>query len=155
MHIAIGSDHRGIEVKESIIRLIKEAGHDYQDFGTGSAEAVDYPDIALGVACAVALHDCERGILICDTGIGMSIAANKVNGVRAALCHDAFSAGRARQHNDANVLCLAARNDACQIAETISAFLTTEFEGGRHQRRVEKIGKMEGLSADLAETRQA
>ncbi|MBI2852429.1 MAG: ribose 5-phosphate isomerase B [Chloroflexi bacterium] len=144
MRIAIGCDHRGIEVKQSVIRLLEQAGYCHEDFGARSADAVDYPDIALGVACAVALGDCERGILICDTGIGMSIAANKVRGVRAALCHDAFSAGRARLHNDANVLCLAARNGVELAAEIVRAFLLTQFEGGRHQRRVDKIGEIEG-----------
>jgi ribose 5-phosphate isomerase B len=105
---------------------------------------VDYPDIAQKVAETVAEGDFERGILICGTGIGMSIAANKVKGIRAALCHDAFCARRARQHNDANILCLGAEQEQDIIREVIETFLATEFEGGRHSRRVDKISTMEG-----------
>ena len=119
-------------------------GHTYEDFGCYTTESVDYPDIAKKVAEAVADGSFERGILICDTGIGMSIAANKVRGVRAALCHDAFSARRTRQHNDANILCLGAELEQDIIPEIIEAFLTTEFEGGRHSRRLDKIKAMEG-----------
>ena len=106
MRIAIGGDHRGLELKQSIIELINATEHDCEDLGSYTTESVDYPDIAREVAEAVARGDYERGILICDTGIGMSIAANKFRGIRAALCHDGFSASRARQHNDANILCL-------------------------------------------------
>jgi len=146
MRIAIGCDHHGLNLKQSIIKLITEAGHNYQDFGCYTADSVDYPDIAKKVAGAVAAGSFERGILICDTGIGMSIAANKVKGIRAALCHDAFSARRARQHNDANILCLGAGEEEEQepVAEIVNAFLTSEFEGRRHRRRVDKIRKMEG-----------
>ena len=144
MHIAIGCDHHGLNLKQSIIKLITEAGHSYQDFGCYTADSVDYPDIAKKVAGAVAAGSFERGILICDTGIGMSIAANKVKGIRAALCHDAFSARRIRQHNDANVLCLGAQEEQRLIPEIVETFLTYEFEGGRHQRRVDKIRRMEG-----------
>ena len=105
---------------------------------------MDYPDIARNVAEAVARGDFDYGILICDTGIGMSIAANKARGIRAALCCDAFSAARARQHNDANTLCLAARDNSEVVAEIVDAFLTTQFEGGRHLRRLDKIKSMEG-----------
>ena len=145
MHIAIGCDHHGLNLKQSIIKLITEAGHNYQDFGCYTADSVDYPDIAKKVAGAVAAGSFERGILICDTGIGMSIAANKVKGIRAALCHDAFSARRIRQHNDANVLCLRAEEQE-SVSEIVNAFLTGEFEGGRHRRRVDKIRRMEGLN---------
>ena len=137
MRIAIGCDHRGLELKQSIIKLLTAGGHDYQDFGCYSVDSVDYPDIAREVAEAVAGGDFDHGILICGTGIGMSIVANKVKGIRAALCHDALSAERSRQHNDANVLCLG--EDTKNFAEIVNAFLTTEFEGGRHQRRVDKI----------------
>ena len=106
MRIAIGCDHRGLDLKQFIIKLLSQTEHSYEDFGGYTAEPVDYPDIARKVAEAVAGGDFDRGILICDTGIGMCIAANKVKGIRAALCYDAFSARRARQHNDANVLCL-------------------------------------------------
>ena len=144
MRVAIGCDHRGLELKQSVIKLITEAGHSYKDFGSRNTEPVDYPDIAQKAAQAVASGNFERGILICDTGIGMCIAANKVKGTRAALCHDAFSACRARQHNDANILCLAAEDGGEElVAETVSAFITGEFEGGRHQRRVDKIRDME------------
>jgi ribose 5-phosphate isomerase B len=143
MRIAIGCDHRGLDLKQSIMNLITEMGHSYEDFGGYTADSVDYPDIAQKVAEGVAKGDFERGILICDTGIGMSIAANKVRGIRAALCHDAFSARRARMHNDANVLCLGAGRGEGGIAEIVQTYLSTEFEGGRHQRRLEKIRAME------------
>jgi len=143
MRIAIGCDHHGLNLKQSIIKLITEAGHSYQDFGCYTADSVDYPDIAKKVAEAVAAGSFERGILICDTGIGMSIAANKVKGIRAALCHDAFNACRTRQHNDANILCLGAEEQE-SVSEIVNAFLTGEFEGGRHRRRVDKIRDMEG-----------
>jgi ribose 5-phosphate isomerase B len=143
MRIAIGNDHRGLELKQSIIQLLADSGHSYEDFGSHTTDSVDYPDIAREVAEAVARGDFDYGILICDTGIGMSIAANKVKGIRAALCHDAFSAGRARQHNDANVLCLGTGDTPQTVAETVETFLTTEFEGGRHQRRLDKIRAIE------------
>jgi len=143
LHIAIGCDHRGLNAKQFILKLIGEMGHTCQDLGCYTAESVDYPDIAQKVAEAVAEGDFEQGILVCDTGIGMSIAANNVKGIRAALCHDAFSARRARQHNDANILCLGAEQKQDIIREIIEAFLATEFEGGRHSRRVGKITAME------------
>ncbi len=144
MHIAIGCDHKGLTLKQFIIKLITEARHSYEDFGCYTTGSVDYPDIAKKVAEAVANGDFERGILICDTGIGMSIAANKVKGIRAALCHSVFSSCRARQHNDANILCLVGREQPDTLAEIVEAFITTEFEGGRHQRRLDKIRDMEG-----------
>ena len=144
MRIAIGCDHRGLELKQFIIKLITEAGHSYEDFGGYTADPVDYPDIAQKVAEAVAKDSFERGILICNTGIGMSIAANKVKGIRAALCRDAFSARRARQHNDANILCLAGEKELDTVREILEAFLSTDFEGGRHQHRLDKIKAMEG-----------
>ena len=142
MRIAIGCDHRGVELKKTAIKLITEAGHTCEDFGSFDTEPVDYPDIALKVAQAVASGNFERGILVCDTGIGICIAANKVKGIRAALCHNAFDARRARQHNDANILCLGAER-AKEIPEIINSFLTCEFEGGHHQRRVNKIKALE------------
>ena len=144
MRIASGSDHRGLELKQFIIKLITQAGHSYEDFGSYTTDSVDYPDIAQKVAEAVARDNFERGILICDTGIGMSIAANKVKGIRAALCHDAFSARRARQHNDANILCLAAREEQEKVPEIFEVFVSTDFEGGRHQNRLNKIKALEG-----------
>jgi ribose 5-phosphate isomerase B len=146
VRIAIGCDHHGLELKQSIIKLITDAGHSYEDFGCSTTDPVDYPDIAQKVGEAVARGDFERGLLICNNGIGMSMAANKVKGIRAALCYTALNAGRTRQHNDANVLCLGAgeEQEAEPVSEIVNAFLTTEFEGGRHQRRVDKIQAMEG-----------
>lgn len=144
MRIAIGCDHRGLNLKQFVTKLITDAGHSYEDFGCYTTESVDYPDIAQKVAEAVATGDFERGILICNTGIGMSIAANKVRGIRAALCHDTFSACRARQHNDANILCLGAEQEQERVPEIVNNFLTREFEGGRHQRRLDKIRDLEG-----------
>lgn len=143
MRIAIGSDHRGLSIKQEVIRLATEAGHSYQDFGCLTEEPVDYPDIAKLVAKAVARGDFERGILICSTGIGMCIAANKVSGIRAAQCYDNFCALRAREHNDANILCLGAGVEKGLLAEMVCTFLTSGFEGGRHQHRLDKIRAME------------
>ena len=144
MRIAIGSDHRGLDLKHYIIKLITEAGHNYEDFGSYTTDSVDYPDIAQKVAEAVASGDFEQGILICDTGIGMCIAANKVKGIRAALCHNSFTARRARQHNDAHICCLAAEEGKARVPAIIETFLATEFEGGRHQDRLNKIKEIEG-----------
>jgi len=143
VRIAIGADHRGLELKQFIIKLLKQMGHGYQDLGGYTAEPVDYPDIAQRVAERVAKGDFDLGILICDTGIGVCIAANKVRGIRAAMCHDAFGARRARQHNDANILCLGARGGQDGVPEIVEAFLNTPFEGGRHQQRLDKIRAME------------
>lgn len=144
MHIVIGCDHRGLKLKQFIIKLTTEAEHSCEDFGCYNPNPVDYPDIAKTVAEAVASGNFECGILICDTGIGMSIAANKVEGIRAALCRDVYSASRARQHNNANVLCLAAGQEPDTMPEIVNTFLTSEFEGGRHLRRLNKIKAMEG-----------
>jgi len=142
--IAIGCDHRGLVVKELAMRFLDSSGHSYHDFGSYSAEPVDYPDAARQVGQAVASGRFDNGILICGTGIGMSIAANKVKGIRAALCHDGFSARRARRHNDANVLCLRAESiDAEAVSEIVGTFLATDFGGGRHQQRVNKIRALE------------
>jgi ribose 5-phosphate isomerase B len=142
MRVAIGSDHRGIGFKLQAVNLLREAGVEYQDFGACDSEPVDYPDIALAVGKAVASGAFERGVLICGTGIGMSIAANKIKGIRAALAHDEFTASRARQHNDANIICLSAERPG-EFAAAIKAFLETPFAGGRHQRRVDKISGLE------------
>lgn len=144
MKVAIGSDHRGVEVKHKIIEMLKSQGIEYQDFGTFSTDSVDYPDIALKVGGTVASGGFDRGILICDTGIGMSIAANKIKGIRAALCYDSFCAYRARLHNDANVITMGTRCTDDDLKDIINKFLTTEFESGRHQRRIDKITAMEG-----------
>ena len=143
MRIAIGSDHQGLNLKQSIIKTITEAGHECNDFGAYTSEPVDYPDIARKVTGAITGGDFDLGVLICGTGIGMSIAANKVKGIRAALCCDAFSAGRARQHNDANILCLSAEEKPAALPEIVNVFLTSQFEGGRHQQRIDKISAME------------
>ncbi len=146
MRIAIGCDHRGLELKQTIMKLLTDSGHSYEDFGGYTTDPIDYPDIAQKVGEAVAGGNFERGILICDNGIGMSMAANKVKGIRAALCYTVFNARRTRQHNDANVLCLGAGKEQKQepVAEIVNAFLTAKFEGGRHQRRVDKMKAMEG-----------
>ena len=124
--------------------LLDEKGLEYKDFGTDSEKSVDYPDFAKPVATAVSDGECERGILVCGTGIGMSIAANKVPGIRAALCGDCFSAEMTRRHNDANILCLGARTTGAGLALKIAEiFLDTPFEGGRHATRVEKIMELE------------
>ncbi len=144
MKIAIGSDHRGFELKQRIGALCRQLHHEVVDVGPDTAESVDYPDFAFQVAQAVSEGRCERGILICGTGIGMCIAANKVKGVRAAPCHDSITAEMSRRHNDANVLCLSADLLGEEVIERmISIWLQTPFEGGRHARRVDKIARIE------------
>src|SRR6266849_23107 len=144
MKIAIGSDHRGYEAKRRLVTMLQELGHNVSDLGTEGHESVDYPDFAFQVAKAVSEGRVERGILICGTGIGMCIAANKVKGVRAAPCHDSITAEMSRRHNDANVLCLSADLLGGELVDRmVKIWLETEFEGGRHARRVEKIKKFE------------
>jgi ribose 5-phosphate isomerase B len=143
MNIAVGTDHRGLEYKAFVIGLLSELGHRATDFGSYSTDAVDYPDIAKVVCDSVIKRQSDYGILICGTGIGMSIAANKVTGIRAALVWDTFGAERYRQHNDANILCLGAERGQTGVKEIIRTFLTTPFEGGRHQRRIDKMLEME------------
>ena len=148
MRIAIGSDHRGFPLKELIFNILTEHGYSYQDFGCYSEESVDYPDIAAAVAESIAGGDFDRGILICGTGIGMCIAANKVNGIRAAQCHDAFTAKRARLHNDAQICCLAAEEGKARVPAILETFLTTDFEGDRHVTRLNKIREIEQKQCD-------
>jgi ribose 5-phosphate isomerase B len=144
VRIAIGSDHRGFALKEALKELLGELGHEWVDFGCQGEDAVDYPDIARPLGEAVAAGEYERGILICGNGVGMSIAANKVKGVRAALCQNSFTARLARRHNDVNVLCLGGWCVGRGLAEEIvRVFLSEDFEGGRHARRLEKIREME------------
>lgn len=144
MKLALGSDHGGYNLKQKIKDLLEDKGIDYKDFGTNSTESVDYPDFAKQVAQAVADNEFELGILVCGTGIGMSITANKVPGVRAALCHDVFSARATRQHNNSNVLTLGERVIGTEVAlEIVKTWLETDFEGGRHQRRIDKITQLE------------
>jgi ribose 5-phosphate isomerase B len=145
MKIAIGSDHRGFDAKRRIVALLAQLGHDVLDVGPDGRESVDYPDFAFQVAQAVSSGRVERGILVCGTGIGMCIAANKVAGVRAAPCHDTITAEMSRRHNDANILCLSADLLGEDLIErTVRVWLETPFEGGRHARRVEKITRYEG-----------
>jgi len=144
MQVAIGSDHGGFHLKEEIKTLLAELKIDSSDFGTYSTDSVDYPDIASQVAAAVVSGRCERGIIVCGTGIGVSIAANKINGIRAAVCHDVFSAQMSREHNDANILALGERVVGVGLARMIvEVWLKTQFAGGRHACRVEKIMALE------------
>jgi len=144
MKIALGSDHGGFVLKQVIAGFLKENDYDYTDFGTFDAVSVDYPDYALQVAEAVAQSTCTRGILICGTGIGIGIAANKVPGVRAALCSDTFSARAAREHNDANILTIGERVVGPGLAlDIVQMWLESEFSGGRHSKRLDKIRAIE------------
>ncbi len=144
MKVVVGSDHGGFQLKSAVIPRIEKLGFEVIDAGTNSADPVDYPDIAAGLARRVGEGEFARGILICGTGIGMAIAANKVPGVRAACVSDTFSAKMARAHNDANVLCFGERVVGEGLAgELVAAFLGTEFEGGRHERRVDKLRQLD------------
>ena len=144
MHIAVGSDHRGYAIHKKLIELLARLGHEVDDCGTNSAEPCDYPDVAAAVASKVGCGQIDRGILICGTGLGMCIAANKFSGVRAAPCHDDLTAEMSRRHNDLNVLCLSADLLGERLIDRmVEIWLTTPFEGGRHQRRVDKITEME------------
>jgi ribose 5-phosphate isomerase B len=144
MRISVGSDHRGFEVKDRLVELLKRLGHDVSDEGTTNQESVDYPDFACAVSRKVSSGEADRGILICGTGIGMTITANKFKGVRAAVCMDAVTAEISRRHNDLNVLCLAGdmlgKRNIDQLVET---WLNTEFDGGRHARRLTKVANCE------------
>ena len=145
MRVALGADHAGFELKNALKRVLDELGVSYHDFGTSSATPVDYPDFAKAVADNVADGRFERGILVCGSGIGMSIAANKVPGVRAAVIGEIEAARLSRQHNDANVMTLGARTTPeARAAEIVRVFLQTEFDGGRHAARLEKIRELEG-----------
>ena len=142
--IALGADHGGYQLKETIKKHLEERGIPYQDFGTNSTESVDYAPIAAEAARAVTSGACEKGILCCGTGIGISISANKVKGIRAALCGDCYSAEMTRRHNDANILAMGARVLGTGLAlKIVDTFLTTDFEGGRHARRVALISDIE------------
>ncbi len=144
MKIAIASDHGGNNLRREIVQLLVELGMEYVDFGPDSNESVDYPDFATPVANGVASGNFDRGILICGTGIGMSIAANKVKGIRCALVHDVFSAKATRQHNDSNILAMGERVIGPGLArEIVATWLNTTFEGGRHERRIGKLMELE------------
>jgi ribose 5-phosphate isomerase B len=157
MKIAIGSDHRGFGHKEHIVEALLDAGHEIIDCGCDSEDSADYPDPAFAVGYAVAAEEVERGVLICGSGIGVSIAANKVPGVRAALCWTEAMAGTTRRHNDSNVICFSAVNTTPEEAEAMTRiWLATDFEGGRHARRVQKIIDFEQEldSCDVPETNE-
>lgn len=142
--VALASDHAGVDLKGDLSEEIKKQGHEVLDFGPATTTSVDYPDFAVKVAQAIAERRATLGVLICGTGIGMSITANKVDGVRAALCHTELEARMSRMHNDANVLCLGQRVIGVGLAiEILKAFLGASFEGGRHAGRVEKIRQLE------------
>ena len=144
MKIAVGSDHRGFNAKQLIKAIVSQMGHDCVDMGTDTATPVDYPDLAYVAAQSVSQRQVDRAILICATGLGMSIAANKVRGVRAALCHDELSAHIARDHNDTNILCLSGDQiGEVLLRKIVETWITTEFSGGRHLRRVNKITAIE------------
>ena len=144
MKIALACDHGGLNLKNTVIEYLKQNGYEYVDFGTDSTASCDYPDFALPAAECVASGECDKGILICSTGIGVSIVANKVPGVRCAHCHDVYCATFTRLHNDANVLAMGEKVVGTGYAlQIVEAFLTTKFEGGRHQRRVDKITAVE------------
>jgi len=146
MRIAVGSDHAGFAVKQAIAQRLRDGGHDVVDHGCDSEESVDYPDFGAAVARSVASGDCERGICVCGTGIGISMAANKVAGVRAATVHDKFTAEMSRQHNDANVLCLGARViDPGHAIEVAEYWITVPFGDGRHSGRVAKINALDDV----------
>ena len=150
--IAVGSDHAGFELKCEILRHLANSGVEYKDYGTYSTESVDYPTYALKVCNAVVNGEAETGILVCGTGIGVSIAANKVKGIRAALCSNEFSTEFTRRHNDANVMCLGGRVTATEDAlKYVDIFLNTPFEGGKHKRRIDMIADIENGSADFTE----
>ena len=144
MKIALGSDHGGYELKEYIKTVIEKMGHEYVDFGCHNLDSCDYPDFGAAAAKAVAAGECEKGIVVCTSGIGISITANKVKGIRCAHCADCLQAEMTRRHNDANVMAIGAGFTGKNMAERmVEVFLTTEFEGGRHQRRVDKLNAIQ------------
>ena len=144
MKIALGCDHGGYGLKCEIVKLLEAKGYEYQDFGCYSTESCDYPEIGEAAARAVASGECDKGIVICTTGIGISIAANKVAGIRCAHCADSLEAEMTRRHNDANMMAIGAGFTGKNMAERmVEVFLTTEFEGGRHQRRVDKLNAIQ------------
>jgi len=138
LKVAVGCDHGGLDLKYIVQSVLKDLGHEIDDQGCNSPESVDYPNFAKAVSSLVNDGKCDRGILICGTGIGMSMAANRIPGIRAALCHEMFSARMSREHNDANILCLGARVIGQGLAaEVVRTWMTTDFAGGRHQRRID------------------
>ena len=149
LRIAIGADHAGLALKDRLRAHLEEGGHQVEDLGTHDAGSVDYPDFAAAVGRRVSAGQAERGVLVCGTGVGMAMAANKILGVRAACCNNLFVAGLAREHNDANVLTLGAREVAPEHAQAIlKTFLETAYAGGRHQRRVDKLALLDAVAGD-------
>lgn len=154
MRLAVGSDHAGFDLKSVLIDHLRTAGHDVVDLGTDTTASVDYPDFGAAVGRAVAEGRADRGIALCGSGIGIAMAANKVPGVRAATVHDVTSGRLCRQHNDANVICLGQRLTGVAVAlDTVDAYLSAEFEGGRHQGRIDKITDLEMASAAVVDAR--
>jgi ribose 5-phosphate isomerase B len=148
MKISIGSDHGGVDLKDAVAQALRDAGHDINDRGTHGHDSVDYPDFAIAVSRDVAAGTSERGVVICTTGIGVSIAANKIHGIRAAVCHNEDAAEFCRRHNNANVICFGQKYDTIYMAlKMTNIFLATAFEGGRHERRVAKMTAEETISA--------
>jgi len=144
MKVAIASDHRGFAAKQQIKSILTQLGHEYLDFGATDSNPIDYPDTAYLAATTVAKKQADRGILICATGLGMSIVANKIKGIRAVLCHDELSAQISRDHNDANVLCISGDQiNEVLLRKIVEVWLNTDFAGGRHERRVRKITAIE------------
>ena len=144
MKIALGADHGGYALKEEIKKMLERLGHTYEDFGCFSTDSCDYPDFGAAAARAVAAGECERGIVVCTTGIGISIAANKIRGIRCAHCADSLEAEMTRRHNDANMLAIGAGFTGKNLAERmVEVFLSTDFEGGRHERRVNKLNAIQ------------
>ena len=149
MRISVGSDHRGLEVKNRVVDLLVRLGHEVTDEGTQTTDSVDYPDVAITVSRKVCNGQADRGILVCGTGIGMSITANKLPGIRAATCNDSVTAEISRRHNDVNVLCLAGDFlGQKNIDRLIEVWIDTKFEGGRHARRLKKIAELERNGSD-------
>jgi len=144
MKVAIGCDHRGFDLKEHLKTILGQLGHEYLDFGTNDTNPVDYPDLAYEAAMVVSRGEADRAILACATGLGMCIVANKIKGIRAALCHDELTARISRDHNDSNVLCLSGdQMGDVLLRKIVEVWLETEFSGGRHERRVNKIKAIE------------
>ena len=154
MKVAIGSDHRGYHAKEQIKRMLTQMGHDVVDFGMRSDHSTDYPDYALPVCAALRDGKVDRGILMCGSGIGMCMTANKIDGIRAALCHDELTAEMSRRHNNANVLCMGGDLLGDELMRRmIEVWMTTEFDGGRHERRVKKVMQVETMDLSQVEVK--
>lgn len=155
MTIVIGSDHGGFRLKSEIIRWLEQKSIEYMDVGAWDTNSVDYPDIAFAAAQLILNGQCEKGILVCGSGIGIGIAANKISGIRAALCHDVYSAQKSREHNDANILTLGERVIGVGHAlAVVEEWLSTDFDGGRHERRIEKIADLEKKNEEMGHFRK-